>query len=402
MVSRGPELEEVGVAEQAPCSARSSDDRVLRVRLAGHGRRSRARRRRRASIAACWSNRVPNVSEGRRLDVVDRLADALTSVAGRVPARPDERREPQPLGVHAGRRARARVAGARSDGRPGDRRDRHGGAHGRAPADRGRRRHPVRAARRHDDGRRASSWPGPSASGSPPASDLPVYLYAAGRARAGPGQARRRPARPVRGPQGRDRPERPRARLRPGADAPAAGAVAVGARPFLIAWNINLDSDDVELAKRIARRVRESGGGLPKVQANGFWVEEPERGHAPGPGLDEPAGLLASTPMWRVWETSGSWPPRTGSELAESELIGLAPLAALLDVADHAGAPPDEPVEADSRRRPRPRSCGCATSPRCMALELRLAAARDAVGGRGSDAPPHRGRPRRRPTHPGS
>ena len=54
---------------------------------------------------------------------------------------------------------------------------------------------------------------------------------------------------------------------------PSAGAVAVGARPFLIAYNINLASNDVELAKRIARRVRESGGGLPKVQANGFWIE---------------------------------------------------------------------------------------------------------------------------------
>ena len=53
---------------------------------------------------------------------------------------------------------------------------------------------------------------------------------------------------------------------------PSAGAVAVGARPFLIAYNINLASADVELAKRIARRVRESGGGLPKVQANGFWI----------------------------------------------------------------------------------------------------------------------------------
>ena len=60
---------------------------------------------------------------------------------------------------------------------------------------------------------------------------------------------------------------------------PSAGAVAVGARPFLIAYNINLDSDDVDLAKRIARRVRESGGGLPRVQANGFEVREPERGH---------------------------------------------------------------------------------------------------------------------------
>ena len=55
---------------------------------------------------------------------------------------------------------------------------------------------------------------------------------------------------------------------------PRAGAIAVGARQFLIAYNINLDSTDVELARRIARRIRESGGGLPKVQANGFWIEE--------------------------------------------------------------------------------------------------------------------------------
>ena len=62
--------------------------------------------------------------------------------------------------------------------------------------------------------------------------------------------------------------------LRDGVAAERAGAVAVGARPFLIAWNINLDTGDVEVAKRIARRVRESGGGLPAVQGNGFRIEE--------------------------------------------------------------------------------------------------------------------------------
>ena len=62
--------------------------------------------------------------------------------------------------------------------------------------------------------------------------------------------------------------------LRPVASTSFGRAVAVGARPFLIAYNINLASSDVELAKRIARRVRELGGGLPKVQANGFWIEE--------------------------------------------------------------------------------------------------------------------------------
>ena len=55
---------------------------------------------------------------------------------------------------------------------------------------------------------------------------------------------------------------------------PSAGAVAVGARPFLIAYNINLASTDLELARRIARRVRESGGGLPRVQAMGVALDD--------------------------------------------------------------------------------------------------------------------------------
>ena len=121
---------------------------------------------------------------------------------------------------------------------------------------------------------------------------------------------------------------------------PSAGAVAVGARPFLIAYNINLDSPDVELAKRIARRVRESGGGLPKVQANGFWIEEIGRAQVSMNLLD-----FATTPIWLVWETVRDVAAEDGVELAESELIGLAPLAAFLAVADRADAPPDDPVE---------------------------------------------------------
>jgi glutamate formiminotransferase len=120
---------------------------------------------------------------------------------------------------------------------------------------------------------------------------------------------------------------------------PSAGAVAVGARPFLIAYNINLASRDLELAKRIARRVRESGGGLPKVQANGFWIEELGRAQVSMNLLD-----FAVTPMWQVWETVHAEARQDGVELAESELIGLAPLAAFLDVAAHAGARSDAPV----------------------------------------------------------
>jgi glutamate formiminotransferase len=111
-----------------------------------------------------------------------------------------------------------------------------------------------------------------------------------------------------------------------------AGAMAVGARPFLIAYNINLESPDVELARRIARRIRESSGGLPRVQANGFWIDEIGRAQVSMNLLD-----YRTTPMWAVWEAVRSEAAEDGVHLLESELIGLAPLEALLDVADHCG-----------------------------------------------------------------
>lgn len=156
---------------------------------------------------------------------------------------------------------------------------------------------------------------------------------------------------------------------------PSAGAVAIGARPFLIAWNINLDSADVELAKRIARRVRESGGGLPRVQANGFAIEEPDRGDPLPTRAQVSMNVLdfTVTPLWRVWEAVRAEAAADDVELYESELIGLAPLAAFLDVADHAGEVPTAPLEA--------RLAAAASFLRLrdftplMALELRLAAA---------------------------
>ena len=150
---------------------------------------------------------------------------------------------------------------------------------------------------------------------------------------------------------------------------PSAGAVAVGARPFLIAYNINLASEDLELAKRIARRVRESGGGLPRVQANGFWIEELRAAQVSMNILD-----FEVTPLWVVWETVREVAAEDGVELAESELIGLAPLASFLAVADHAGAPREDPIEG--------RLAAAAAFLRLrdfspyQALELRLEAAR--------------------------
>lgn len=157
---------------------------------------------------------------------------------------------------------------------------------------------------------------------------------------------------------------------------PSAGATAVGARPFLIAYNINLASDDVDLAKRIARRVRESGGGLPRLQANGFEVREPERGHPLRAQVSMNLLDFAVTPLWLVWDTVRDLAAEDGVELAESELIGLAPQAAFLAVADHVGADAADPIEtrlAMAAAHLRLRDF----SP-LQALELRLEAARGA------------------------
>jgi glutamate formiminotransferase len=203
--------------------------------------------------------------------------------------------------------------------------------------------------------------------------ELPVYLYA---------RAATRPDREKLADVRRGQYESLRAAIRtdpdrrpdygPARTHPTAGAVAVGARPFLIAYNINLASTDLELARRIARTVRESGGGLPRLQANGFRIEDPDCAQVSMNLLD-----FAVTPLWRVWEAVETEARAAGVEPAESELIGLAPLAALLDVADHAGAPPDASVEdrlAVAAGFLRLRDF----SP-LQALELRLAAARGAA-----------------------
>jgi glutamate formiminotransferase len=149
---------------------------------------------------------------------------------------------------------------------------------------------------------------------------------------------------------------------------PRAGAVAVGARPFLIAYNINLDSPDVELAKAIARRLRESSGGLPKVQAKGFYIQELGRAQVSMNLLD-----FAVTPIWQVWDAVAEAAAAVGARAAESELIGLAPLASLLDIADHAGTPAGLPLE--ERLAAAAGYVALRDFSPMQALELRLAAA---------------------------
>ena len=110
---------------------------------------------------------------------------------------------------------------------------------------------------------------------------------------------------------------------------PRAGAVAVGARPFLIAFNVNLACEDLGVARAIARAVRESSGGLPAVQALGLQREDGS--------VQVSMNLLdyRRTSLPAVYERVVEEARRRGVEVSGSELVGLAPAEALLDVVRH-------------------------------------------------------------------
>ena len=111
---------------------------------------------------------------------------------------------------------------------------------------------------------------------------------------------------------------------------PTAGAVLVTARAPLVAFNLDLDSDDVDLARSIAADLRESGGGPAGVRAMGLYL--PARGRAQVSfNVHDPEGVPLADLVVRV---------RERAPVAEAELVGLAPRAAF------AGFPDDVPLRA--------------------------------------------------------
>src|SRR5437588_692925 len=105
---------------------------------------------------------------------------------------------------------------------------------------------------------------------------------------------------------------------------PRSGAVLVTARPPLVAFNLDLASDDVELARRIAAGLRESGGGPAGVRAIGLYLHERGRAQVSVNLHDHRAAPLAEL-VERV---------RAQVPVAEAELVGLAPAAALQGLPD--------------------------------------------------------------------
>ena len=190
--------------------------------------------------------------------------------------------------------------------------------------------------------------------------DLPVYLYAQAAARARARQARRRPAGPVRGPEGRDRPARPRARLRA-----RRGCIPRPARSRSGRGRSSSPTTSISSRRRGARRSGSRGGsasraaGCRRSRRNGFFIDELGRAQVSMNLLD-----FQTTPLWRVWETVRAEAAEDGIELAESELIGLAPLARVPRCRRPCR---DAPRTRRSRSgwRPRLPSSSCATSRRC-------------------------------------
>jgi len=109
---------------------------------------------------------------------------------------------------------------------------------------------------------------------------------------------------------------------------PTAGAVAVGARMPLVAFNIDLKTQDVDIAKEIAKKIRTSGGGLPHVKALGFYLEERQMAQVSMNLTD-----YKVTSMSSVFEAVRKEAELRGVEIAQGEIIGLVPLDAVCDLA---------------------------------------------------------------------
>lgn len=113
---------------------------------------------------------------------------------------------------------------------------------------------------------------------------------------------------------------------------PTFGAVVVGARMPLIAYNVNLSTDDVEIARKIAKGIRHSTGGYRFVKAMGLVVDINGKKVAQ---VSMNMTDFTKTPLFRVMETIRNEAARYGVSIAGSEIVGLVPSQALLDAAEH-------------------------------------------------------------------
>lgn len=114
----------------------------------------------------------------------------------------------------------------------------------------------------------------------------------------------------------------------PGEPHPSAGVSAIGARFFLVAYNLQLDTPDIKVAQAIAKAVRASSGGLMNVQGMGVFLADRNQAQVSMNLLN-----YEKTPLHRVQELVKAEAARYGARVMSAEIVGLIPQAALLEAA---------------------------------------------------------------------
>ena len=111
---------------------------------------------------------------------------------------------------------------------------------------------------------------------------------------------------------------------------PTAGMIAIGARIPLIAYNINLDTSDIEVANKIAKAIRERNGGFKYCKAIGVMLEDRNIAQVSMNLVN-----YEGTPIYYVFEMVRALADRYGARIIGSELVGLTPAKALIDCAEY-------------------------------------------------------------------
>jgi len=114
------------------------------------------------------------------------------------------------------------------------------------------------------------------------------------------------------------------------------GATAIGARPLLVAFNINLDTKDVQIAKEISREIRTSGNGKRRfdaLQAKGWFIPEYDRAQVTTNILN-----IDEAPLYKVFDTCSELAQELGTRVTGSEIVGMVPRRALAGDGDDVNA----------------------------------------------------------------
>ncbi len=273
---------------------------------------------------AGWVECVPNISEGRRLDVVEKVSDAIRSVPGVMLLSVESDADHNRTVITIAGPGRAVLEGAfrcAAEAKKHIDLNEHTGEHPRMGATDVIPFTPLGGSTMEDCVELAREL----AKRIGRELEIPTYCYGDAALREGRGnlvKVRKGQFEKLKELIGTDAEREPD--FGPHHIHPTAGATGVGARFWLIAYNVNLETQDVEIAKAIAKEVREKDGGLPGVKGMGFMLEEQKCAQVSMNLVD-----YRKTGPQKVYSVIEQKARERGVEVRESEMIGLVPRDAI-------------------------------------------------------------------------